>query len=336
MSYIFFDLEWNQGYPRSEADKLDEIIQIGAWRLDSWEDWGAAFSAYVRPTIHKRLHHRVRKILPLDQNELKNAAPFRKVVRDFFRWCGEDPVFFTWGGCDARVLDMNLCWYGLEEYLDLEIYDLQRAYDLMVAHTDQQTALKDAVATLGLEAQLEYHDAGNDAFYTARIGAEMIRRFHTLPTEEELCAGEEAFRQEKRRQAALLAQTSLEAALPELEPVVQRDCGRFRTPEDCLKSRSARVYRCPECEECLCSGTWYQVGNRYVARSRCVEHGRYYSCLTVEQTPEGPYTGVLSVYGQSFGQELFHLCKVGGVATVMTKTPHKRRRRRKQKPAKQT
>ena len=25
MSYVFFDLEWNQGYPRSEADKLDEI-----------------------------------------------------------------------------------------------------------------------------------------------------------------------------------------------------------------------------------------------------------------------------------------------------------------------
>ena len=37
MSYIFFDLEWNQGYPHSQEERLDEIIQIGAYRLDSWE-----------------------------------------------------------------------------------------------------------------------------------------------------------------------------------------------------------------------------------------------------------------------------------------------------------
>ena len=37
MSYIFFDLEWNQGYPHSIEDKLDEIIQIGACRLEQWD-----------------------------------------------------------------------------------------------------------------------------------------------------------------------------------------------------------------------------------------------------------------------------------------------------------
>lgn len=76
---------------------------------------------------------------------------------------------------------MNLCWYGMEEYLELEIYDLQRAFDLLVLHTDQQAALKDAVEALHLEENLAYHDAGNDAAYTALIGAEMVRGLELCP-----------------------------------------------------------------------------------------------------------------------------------------------------------
>ena len=113
MRTVFFDLEWNQGYPRSEADKIDEIIQIGAYRLQDWQDHGDAFSAWVKPSIHKKLHHQVKKLVPLEQAQLKHAGSFRKVAGDFFRWCGEDAVFFTWGTCDARVLDTNLCWYGM-------------------------------------------------------------------------------------------------------------------------------------------------------------------------------------------------------------------------------
>ena len=125
MSYVFFDLEWNQGYPHSEADKLDEIIQFGAYQLEEWQAEGEAFSAYVRPSIHKKLHHRVRKMLPLDQKELFRAQRFPEVVACFFDWCGDQATFFTWGPSDARVLELNLVWYGLGEYLPLEVYDLQ-------------------------------------------------------------------------------------------------------------------------------------------------------------------------------------------------------------------
>lgn len=115
MSYIFFDLEWNQGYPHSIEDKLDEIIQIGACRLEQWDrPAGALLLLRPAPTIHKKLHHRVRKMLPLDMDTLKQAEGFRAVARKFFQWCGSTPVFFTWGNSDIRVLDMNLVlvWHG--------------------------------------------------------------------------------------------------------------------------------------------------------------------------------------------------------------------------------
>lgn len=330
MSYVFFDLEWNQGYPRNEAEKIDEIIQIGACRLDSWQGEGTPFSAYVRPSIHKKLHHQVKKMLPLNQSQLKRAEPFRAVAADFFRWCGPEPVFFTWGTSDARVLDSNLCWYGMEEYLDLEIYDLQRAFDLLVLETNHQTALEAAVAALDLDAGLEYHDAGNDAFYTARIAAELVRRYGALPTEAELDRAEAELRARLRREAAQAATQALDQLAGQAQPILRRRSSGGDTEENCLKSRGARVFHCPSCENWLCSGNWYRVGRQYVSRSRCVEHGRFYSCLTLQPGADGKLWGELRVYDQEqFPQELFHQCKVGGERIEVQKMPRKRHRTRK-------
>lgn len=332
MSYVFFDLEWNQGYPHSEEEKLDEIIQIGACRMEDWDGEVAAFSAYVRPAIHKKLHHRVRKMLPLKMETLRKAEGFRAVARRFFRWCGPNPVFFTWGNSDVRVLDMNLCWYGMEEYLELEIYDLQRAFDLLILHTDQQAALKDAVEALHLEENLTYHDAGNDAVYTALIGAELVRRFGALPTEAELNQMEAELRRQRKEQAAAEAGETLDQLLRDKEPVYHRSCGVYKTTGDCLRSRNARVVRCPKCDSWLCNGNWLQIQDYYVARSRCLEHGRFYTCVTVQKGSLGT-KGTMHLYTpEDFPPDLFRLCKLGGQQIPIGKSLKKRKRvRRKRK-----
>ncbi|MBR1780337.1 MAG: exonuclease domain-containing protein [Oscillospiraceae bacterium] len=319
-------MEWNQGYPRSEADKLDEIIQIGAYRLEDWRAEGEAFSAYVRPTIHRKLHHRVRKMLPLDQKELFRADRFPEVATAFFEWCGEDATFFTWGPSDARVLDLNLIWYGMEEYLSLEIYDLQRAFDLMIMGTDQQTALKDAVEALGLASLLEFHDAGNDAYYTARIGAAMIERLGELPSAAELAQRERELSRQRRERAAQAAALELERVFAEEEPLLDRDCGLFAAEGDCLRSRNARVFRCPKCENMLCNGNWYQLGEQYVARSRCMEHGRFYTILRQEPEEQGVRGRCRVFNDEVLPAGLFSLCKLGGEVITVRKLPRKRKR----------
>ncbi len=328
MKCVFFDLEWNQGYPRSEAERLDEIIQIGAWKLEDGAAEGEGFSAYVRPTVHRRLHHRVRKMLPLEQTEMLRASRFPEVIHRFFRWCGEDAVFFTWGPSDARVVDLNLIWYGMEEYLSLECRDLQRIYDIMLRDNEQQTALKDAVEALGLVSALEYHNAGNDAQYTALIAAELLRRWGDFPTEEQLRRREQELLVAKREQAALEAEAQLERVYREETPLVRRDCGLFPGEEDCLKSRSARVFRCPRCESRLCNGNWYRIGAHCVARSRCTEHGRFYTLLHQQQEGER-WRGECRVYtDETLPAALFSLCKLSGEQLVLKKLPKKRKRTR--------
>lgn len=335
MSYVFFDLEWNQGYPRSEADRLDEIIQIGAYRLEDWQDEGEAFSACVRPTIHKKLHHHVKKILPFDLEELKKADYFQTVIQEFFEWCGEGATFFTWGNSDARVLDMNLCWYRMEEYLDLEIYDLQRAYDLLVVGSNHQAALHDAVDRLHVEeAERPYHDAGNDAYFTARIAQAMVRRFGALPDQVTLFRMDEELRERSRREACLQAAAGVNQLLAEGEPVFTRVCLPCRSEEEQLRSRAARVFRCPKCDNVLCNGNWYRIENHCLARGRCMEHGRYYTVLTLKKIEHIGCTAEVRVYdADHFDAELFRQCKQGGEAIVVAKAPRKHKRVRKRRGA---
>lgn len=334
MSYVFFDLEWNQGYPRTEADKFDEIIQIGAYRLDDWQSEGEAFSAYVRPDIHKKLHHHVKKMLPLDAAALKQAEGFQDVARDFFNWCGKGAVFFTWGDSDARVLDMNLCWYRMEEYLDMEIYDLQHAYDLLVLGSNQQAGLRDAVEALALEDEgRAYHDAGNDAYFTARIAQALVRRFGALPDEETMRRMDEELRERLRQEAFDGAVSGLNEVLNNSTPVFTRMCLPSRTEEEQLKSRAARVFRCPKCDNVLCNGNWYQIGSHYLARGRCLEHGRFYTCLTLKKVEHAGCTAEMRLYdADHFDPELFRLCKLGGEAILVAKPPRKRKRVRRRKP----
>lgn len=337
MSYVFFDLEWNQGYPRSEDERIEEIIQIGAYRLKDWQDGGEAFSAYVRPTIHKKLHHQVKKLLPLDQAALQRADHFRTVAQAFFDWCGPDALFFTWGNSDARVLDSNLCWYRMEEYLDFEIYDLQHAYDLLVLGSNQQASLHDAVERLKLdEDDRVYHDAGNDAFFTARIAQAMIREFGALPSPERLEQMDEELYERNRQAARTQALEGLNRLLEEGEPAFTRVCLPRPTEDEQLRSRAARVFRCPKCENLLCNGNWYRLGSQCVARGRCTEHGRFYTFLTLKRIEQIGCTAEVRVYdAEHFDAELFHQCKLGGDVVVVTrpKPGSRHKRGRKYRPA---
>ncbi len=326
MSFVFFDLEWNQGYPRSETERIDEIIQLGAIRLDSWEGPAESFSACVRPTIHHSLHHQVRKLLPLTQQQLRHAAPFPTVIRSFFQWCGEDAVFFTWGTSDARVLDCNLVWYGLEEYLSLEIRDLQRAFDLQFLGTNQQMSLKGAVETLALEDKLTFHDAGNDAYYTACIAQELVRRWGRLPTEAELDRLESDLIRRHREESQSAALTMINDLLTEDSALMTRRIGPALSLENLLKGRSARVFSCPVCDTALCSGSWYCLGDFAVARTRCGEHGRFYSLLQLTDVKTA-YRGLLRVYPEAaFSRKLFGLCRSGGELISVKRIPRKKKR----------
>ena len=101
--------------------------------------------------------------------------------------------------------------------------------------------------------------------------------------------------------------------------------------DECLSSKSARVIRCPKCDSWLCNGSWLKVEEHYIARSRCLEHGRFYTCLTVQQSPLGARGNMNLFPPETFSPELYRLCKLGGKSITMGKIVRKRSRTRKRK-----
>ena len=310
MAIIVLDLEWNQGFPQTPEQKFNEIIQIGAVRLDTWESEPKVFSQWVRPMYHRTLHYRVRELVPVDKRALHSAPNFFKVLKSFQAWCGPEAHFVTWGTEDLRVFHENLDHYQLDgEWITRE-YDLQKAYGYMCYDSNQQFALKTAIEQCGLEADLTFHDASHDAMYTALIGKWMLARFGQLPDLDEVNRIF-AQRAEEKRQALLAEAARMAQALTqETEPLEQWEGGPFPTAIACASSRDARLLTCPACQNKLYHINYYPVGGelQFAARARCSQHGPVYTILTVHEEADGVYGTARAFAADSDAGRVYKIC----------------------------
>lgn len=53
MDYVIFDLEWNNAYDYKEKKGVNEIIEIGAVRLDKDLNISDTFTQLVKPKLSK-------------------------------------------------------------------------------------------------------------------------------------------------------------------------------------------------------------------------------------------------------------------------------------------
>ncbi len=162
---IVFDLEWNQG---RGTDSLEEIIQIGAVRLDRLGGRiTASFNAYIRLCIHSRLSVGAKRLPDLALSMNANAD-FPSAYQDFLGWCGDDDVFAAWGAQDLHVLEKNAAHWGLPAPRVSERFDLQAAFGRTVG-TSRCIALEHAVSYCGIPDAFSYHNALSDALYAALV-----------------------------------------------------------------------------------------------------------------------------------------------------------------------
>ena len=109
MTYIVFDMEWNQPFSKETAIQSPiyfsgEIIQIGAIKLNEQGKAIDCINLLVAPTFYKRLHYRIKKITGIDQKMLKNQKNFKEAIREFRKWCGKDCLLLSWGYDDIQML----------------------------------------------------------------------------------------------------------------------------------------------------------------------------------------------------------------------------------------
>ncbi|MDO4530504.1 MAG: 3'-5' exonuclease [Bacillota bacterium] len=179
MNYIVLDLEFNQAFPFKSGKKAEpnpecpfEIIQIGAVKLnDAFETMGT-FDAMIRPQLYPRLHPFVEKITGIHPEMLTGKPSFREVYASFLQFIGKEPaILCTWGGDDVKSLYRNILFHNLDagamtnQFLNVQPFAAQ----YLNHEPGKAIGLKNAVEALGIPKGETFHNALNDAVYTAEI-----------------------------------------------------------------------------------------------------------------------------------------------------------------------
>ena len=175
MQYIIMDLEWNNTYAKKTSGFINEIIEIGAVKLDEDFNYVDKFTYIIRSQIGRKLRGSVKKLTNLTNDDISAGIPFTKAFSLFKKWVGdiEKTVVITWGDSDIRVLLDNYSYLnGIKSVPFLRHYcDLQKYYQHVKSKTpERQTGLTDAAQECGIDPeQYIHHRALGDSMLTADI-----------------------------------------------------------------------------------------------------------------------------------------------------------------------
>ena len=153
MQYIVIDLEWNGSYSKKAHGYFNEIIEVGAVKVNERMEIVDEFRAAIKPVVSKKLSSIVTDLTNITAEELEDGTTFAIMMRQLSRWMGSEPsTVLTWSTTDLMVL-MENCrfFYGRQEipflknYMDFQVYAQQR----MSVDTSQQLGLARAGELLG-------------------------------------------------------------------------------------------------------------------------------------------------------------------------------------------
>lgn len=172
MDFVVLDLEWNGAYSRRIKHFLNEIIEIGAVRVDGSLKVLDTFEALVRPQVGKKISGKVKTLTSITNEELENGLVFMQAVSRFGKWA-KDAAVVTWGTSDILALIENYSYYGggdrvpfLSRYADIQAYCEHEARS---GGPGRQMGLSAAADLLGVdESGFDHHRALGDSLLALR------------------------------------------------------------------------------------------------------------------------------------------------------------------------
>lgn len=149
-----------------------EILQVGALKLNTELQTVAVFNRLVKPSLYPTVNPFITGLTGITTEQLYEEVLFPEVYQDFTAFIGDtEAVFCIWGKSDIKELFRNASYHALNmELLPRRYINLQPYASLQLGYSRQkQLQLKDTAEALSIPLSLSFHDAGNDAFYTAEI-----------------------------------------------------------------------------------------------------------------------------------------------------------------------
>lgn len=169
MNYIVLDLEatcWKE----KDVSQRNEIIEIGALKINPWGQVEDEFSEFVKPVLYPELSDFCRKLTTIDKSDIDVADSFDMVIERFRTWINmqEPYVLCSWGFYDKKQLTKDCMLHGLDtKWLNRHI-SLKHQY-AMLHDLPKPMTMEEALHREGIKLEGQHHRGIDDARNIAKI-----------------------------------------------------------------------------------------------------------------------------------------------------------------------
>lgn len=174
MKHVVVDLEMNpvsREFREVRRKLNEEVIEIGAVRLDENFQQEAEFQCYVKPEYGPIKKH-ITSLTGITQAMVADKKMYAACFQDFVDWVGEEETkIYSWSMSDIKQLRSE-CRYKLPdfdiEWLNARWVDLQQEFDDRLG-LHNSLALKHALGAMDHKFEGTQHTALADAINTSAI-----------------------------------------------------------------------------------------------------------------------------------------------------------------------
>lgn len=187
MNYIILDLEWDGAFYPKIGRFINQILQIGAVKLDENFQITDTFDKIIKSSFSKRVSRRFRELTGITKEMMMSGVSLSEAFSEYNDWVGDCAVTMTWSNSDIytvlenrnNLVDVDL---KIEKYLDLQKY-IQGEMRLRGIEYPSQISLLNAANALNVRIdETLLHNAKADSIAAAALLKECYNeeRFNAL------------------------------------------------------------------------------------------------------------------------------------------------------------
>lgn len=184
MAFIIIDLEFNnlegisKFFPNifeensglRDLDLNNEIIEIGAVKLDNYMKAIEDLKVYIKPSVIPILNPKISEITNIKEEELAAGVSFKEGMDKLSNLIDEGDIICTWAKDDIIEIINNASYHNYDNIKWLKNYlDIQE-YSTKILGKKKSLSLKNALEEFRIKVDnTKLHDALNDAIYTGEV-----------------------------------------------------------------------------------------------------------------------------------------------------------------------
>lgn len=184
MAFIIIDLEFNnlsgitKYYPNifneysnlKELEIENEIIEIGAIKLDNYMTPLKEFKTFIKPKVFPILNPKISEITKIKEKDLISGVSFIDGINMLRQLIDEGDIICSWAKDDIAGIISNSIYHEYEDLSWIKNYlDIQE-YSMIVLGQRKSLSLKKALDNLKIKIDRnKLHDALHDAIYTSFV-----------------------------------------------------------------------------------------------------------------------------------------------------------------------